>query len=242
MSMKKIKKILLILLIILSVFTIGIFIFVQASTYKPTEDALSIMSDIDQTKHLYIFEPEEAVANLIFYPGGFVDERAYAVLLNGLKNEGIRIFLVAMPLKLAILNSNVAEKIYKDYPSDLPWFIGGHSLGGASASIFLSKNHDWVKGLILLAAYPASSSDLSSKNICVLSIYGDQDLVLDVSQLENTKILLPNDTEYHIISGGNHAYFGNYGEQKGDGVASITRLNQQLITIEKMITFIENNI
>lgn len=239
--MRRIKKVVLILFIITTAITLGIMVYVNFSTYKPTEDALSIISEVDQTKNLYIFEPEVAVANLIFYPGGFVDEKAYSVLLDGLRNEGVRVFLVSMPLKLAITNTNAAEKIYQSYPSSLPWYIGGHSLGGASASIFLSKNHEWVSGLILLAAYPASSSDLSSYDLNVLSIYGDRDLVLDVSKLEGTKNLLPNDTEYHIIAGGNHAYFGNYGEQKGDGSALITRSEQQLLTIEIISSFIENN-
>ena len=239
--MKRTKKVLLILLIVIAIVIFGIFGYIQVSTYMPSDDAKLIISEIDKTNNLYIFEPEEAIANFIFYPGGFVDERAYAVLLDGLRNEGIRVFLVSMPLKLAITNSDAAEKIHQKYPSELPWYIIGHSLGGASASIFLNQNPDWVNGLILLAAYPADSSDLSSSGYSVLSIYGDQDLVLDVSKLDSTKPLLPSNTEYHVIIGGNHAYFGNYGEQKGDGEASITRELQQVLTIEKIVTFLIDN-
>ncbi|MBU1142803.1 MAG: alpha/beta hydrolase [Firmicutes bacterium] len=239
--MKRTKKILLILLIVIAIVVFGIFGYIQVSTYMPSDDAKLIISEIDKTNNLYIFEPEEAIANFIFYPGGFVDERAYAVLLDGLRNEGIRVFLVSMPFKLAITNSDAAKKIHQTYPSELPWYIIGHSLGGASASIFLNQNPDWIDGLILLAAYPADSSDLSSSGYSVLSIYGDQDLVLDVSKLDITKPLLPSNTEYHVIIGGNHAYFGNYGEQKGDGEASITRELQQALTIERIVTFLANN-
>lgn len=239
--MKRTKKILLILLIVIAIVVFGIFGYIQVSTYMPSDDAKLIISEIDKTNNLYIFEPEEAIANFIFYPGGFVDERAYAVLLDGLRNEGIRVFLVSMPFKLAITNSDAAKKIHQTYPSELPWYIIGHSLGGASASIFLNQNPDWIDGLILLAAYPADSSDLSSSGYSVLSIYGDQDLVLDVSKLDITKPLLPSNTEYHVIIGGNHAYFGNYGEQKGDGEASITRELQQALTIERIVTFLTNN-
>jgi len=238
--MKKNIKIILIISIIIATITLGIIIYVNVSTYKATEEVMPIINEVNQTKNLYIFEPDLAIANFIFYPGGFVDERAYAILLEGLRNQGIRVFLVSMPLKLAITNSNAALKIHQSYPSDLPWYIGGHSLGGASASIFLNSDQQWVNGLILLAAYPASSSDLSKYDIDVLSIYGDQDLVLDIGKLEDTKILLPNNTEYHIIQGGNHAYFGNYGEQKGDGIALITREQQQLLTIEIIVSFIKN--
>ena len=44
------------------------------------------------------------------------------------------------------------------------------------------------------------------------------------------------------ISGGNHAYFGNYGEQKGDGTASITRESQQEQAVEQIMLFIENTL
>ena len=40
------------------------------------------------------------------------------------------------------------------------------------------------------------------------------------------------------ISGGNHAYFGNYGEQKGDGKATITREEQQKIAVKEIMEFI----
>ncbi|MBN2882364.1 MAG: hypothetical protein JXN10_02475, partial [Clostridia bacterium] len=41
------------------------------------------------------------------------------------------------------------------------------------------------------------------------------------------------------ITGGNHAYFGNYGEQKGDGTASISREEQQNITAKAVIDFMK---
>lgn len=240
--MRKLKRVSMITIILLTTMTIGVMIYVRLNTYEPAVDALSIIEEVNKEKNLYIFEPEEAIANFIFYPGGFVDERAYAILLEGLRNEGVRVFLVSMPIKLAITNSNAADKIYNDYPSSLPWYIGGHSLGGASASIFLKNNKEWIDGFIMLAAYPADSSDLSSYDFKVLSIYGDKDLVLDLDKLESTKSLLPDDTIFHIITGGNHAYFGNYGEQKGDGVALIAREDQQLLTIEMIMSFILNNI
>ena len=46
-----------------------------------------------------------------------------------------------------------------------------------------------------------------------------------------------NNTEY-IIDGGNHAYFGCYGEQKGDGKALITRDKQINLTVNKILEFL----
>jgi hypothetical protein len=41
-----------------------------------------------------------------------------------------------------------------------------------------------------------------------------------------------------VIEGGNHAYFGMYGEQKGDGAATITNLEQITTTANYIIEFI----
>ena len=40
------------------------------------------------------------------------------------------------------------------------------------------------------------------------------------------------------IAGGNHAYFGNYGEQAGDGTASISRENQQAQAVTAILALI----
>ena len=80
--------------------------------------------------------------------------------------------------------------------------------------------------MILLGAYPINDADVPT-----LAIYGSEDVMLDLTKLENTE-------NKFKISGGNHAYSGNYGEQKGDGQASISREEQQAITVEKMMEFI----
>ena len=41
-----------------------------------------------------------------------------------------------------------------------------------------------------------------------------------------------------VITGGNHAYFGMYGEQKNDGEATITNIEQINITAQKIAEFI----
>ena len=51
----------------------------------------------------------------------------------------------------------------------------GHSLGGAMAANFVYTNPGLVDGLVLWAAYPASSNDLSSSEVRVVSISGTLD-------------------------------------------------------------------
>ncbi len=66
-----------------------------------------------------------------------------------------------MPLELAILGWRRADGARELIPEQNSWYLIGHSLGGAMASRFISREEpDWVNGLILLSAYPASSDSL----------------------------------------------------------------------------------
>jgi hypothetical protein len=89
-----------------------------------------------------------------------------------------------------------------------------------------------VAGLALWASYPAGGDDLSATTLQGLSVYGSNDLVLDVEALNATLPLLPPGTPVRVIEGGNHAQFGNYGLQPGDGTATISAVDQQALVAE----------
>ncbi|MBQ6812469.1 MAG: alpha/beta fold hydrolase, partial [Agathobacter sp.] len=105
------------------------------------------------------------------------------------------------------------------------WTMMGHSLGGAMAASFSAKHDEEVDALVLLAAY--STENLVNKEIDVYSIYGSEDKVLNMEKYEEYYSNLPEDTIEAVIDGGNHAYYAHYGEQDGDGKATITRDEQQ---------------
>ena len=47
---------------------------------------------------------------------------------------------------------------------------------------------------------------------------------------------LPKDTTVDIqFAGGNHAYYGNYGEQDGDGKAGISREEEQATVVDAVV-------
>lgn len=162
---------------------------------------------------------------IIFYPGGKVDEVAYAPLLLELAEQGYEVYLVKMPAKLAILDMNAAEDIIEAADHIQGWTMMGHSLGGAMAASF-SANHDAeIDQLVLLAAY--STEDLSDKDIRVFSFYGTEDKVLNMEKYEEYYSNLPEDVIEEVIDGGNHANYAHYGVQDGDGEAEITREEQQ---------------
>lgn len=88
---------------------------------------------------------------------------------------------------------------------------------------------------MLLAAY--STADLASSGLRVLSIYGDQDGVLNLTSYQKYRKNLPADLVEIILAGGNHAGFGNYGPQQGDGSATMTPEQQQQKTAEAVAEF-----
>jgi predicted esterase len=186
-----------------------------------------------------IFSPQTSSPSvgIIIYPGGHVDFRAYAPLARGLASGGNLVIIPRMPLNLAVFDIDVADEIIQANPDIETWVIGGHSLGGAMAAEYVSANPLYVDGLFLWASYSAENTDLSGfTNLEVLSIYGTEDG--DVEGIRASRERLPRNTLWVEIDGANHAQFGWYGEQPGDGVATISREAQQKIILENTLAFL----
>ena len=97
-----------------------------------------------------------------------------------------------------------------------------------------SLNTDIFEGVILLGSY--STSDIT--NLRVLSVYGSNDKVLNFNKYRKYEENLPETYTRREIIGGCHAYFGMYGEQDGDGKATITNVEQIGITASYITEFI----
>jgi predicted esterase len=179
------------------------------------------------------FWPKERLTQtgFIFYPGGRVDYRAYAPLARAVAEAGYPAVLVKMPLSLAVFDPNRAEKVIAAYPQVQHWVLGGHSLGGAMAAAFVYEHPQAVDGLIFYAAYPADNNSLSNLNLWVTSVYATKDGLATPEKIEQSRALLPEGTDFFVIEGGNHAQFSWYGPQKGDGEATISRLDQQVLVL-----------
>ena len=145
-----------------------------------------------------------------------------------------------MPANLAVLDMKAAKNILKDY-KEQEWVIGGHSLGGAMACSMVDNEPSLFKALVLMAAYPAESVDLSSWDHPVLSITGSEDKILDQVKFESSRDHLPLYTSLVMIEGGNHGGFGKYGTQKDDGTATISQSEQETRVVELMQSFFLKN-
>lgn len=184
-----------------------------------------------------VYAPEGATTGIIFYPGGKVEYTAYIPLMKALANEGIMTVLVDMPFNLAFLSISRADGIQEQFPEIESWYMAGHSLGGSMAASYVSGHTEDFDGLILLASY--STKDLSESDLSVLSVYGSADEVLDRDKYDDKLSNLPEGYTEVVIEGGNHAGFGMYGEQSGDGDAAISAAEQVLKTAKIIAEFVK---
>ena len=182
----------------------------------------------------YLFDGPGSSDALIFYPGAKVECTAYAPLLRALAERGIDCFLVRMPLHMAFFRMNAAADIQKAYAYDR-WYLAGHSLGGACAALYAADHPDRLKGLVLLAAYATRPLD---EGLAVLELHGSEDLVLNRTALEKGRKYLPTAAVSEELPGGNHAQFGDYGPQKGDGVPTVSRAEQTEWAAERIGAFL----
>ena len=230
--MKKTLKTTIILLVFL---IIGVIIYLCSSNYKAEDDITSYLKSSEVVKVTkidegYFFDGEGTTSAIVFYPGGKVEYISYAKLMYELAEKGIDTFLIEMPFNLAVFDIDKADIIIEQYKYN-NWYIVGHSLGGAMACNYATKNYDKLSGVITLAAYPTSK--LPDK-LQYISFYGSEDLVINKTKYNDSKSLWPKIQQEYVIEGGNHANFGNYGKQKGDGKAKITKEEQQKIVIDKI--------
>lgn len=239
------RKKLLWLLPVIVLILVGGFVFWAETPPTATAEAVNALQNstdvtIQRENGWYVFTSiaSQPQTGLIFYPGGRVDARAYALALHEISARGYLVVLVPMPLNLAVFDPSAAMDVMAAFPQIQHWAVGGHSLGGAMAANFAAANPEKVQGLVLWASYPASSDDLSKSSLRVISIFGSQDGLATGEKIEASKALLPAETTWLKIEGGNHAQFGSYGDQPGDNPASITPAEQRAQVVDGTSIFL----
>lgn len=235
--MKKMRKLLILLLVL--VLLGGGFVAWTMQYYRADGEAQRTL-DSDETVQVlrtgygWLFAGQDSTAALIFYPGAKVDPVAYAPLLHRLAAGGLDVCLVQMPLNIAFFGEQKARAILDLYNYD-SWYIGGHSLGGTIAAFYAARNPDRFDGLVLCASYPFREL---GKELPTLLVWGSEDEVLSPDRLEKGRGLVTGALTELEITGGNHAQFGNYGAQKGDGAPAISAAEQQAQTAEAILQFV----
>lgn len=238
----RLKKVLKRTFLIFSVFLLISFIALliySRNPYKVLDEMDTNISYLDLT-YVTVHEDrdeirytvENPIKQIVFIPGGLVEAESYKYLAASLAEAGYNVTIFKAFFHLAIFTPNYASKFLSE---DLENVVIGHSLGGVVGSMVASDN-DLVDYVILLGSYPIQ--DLTDKQ--VLFITAEHDLGMDPVSFDDSLVLVDNETEIFNIEGGNHAQFGWYGPQKGDGEAEISTLEQQLIVVSKILEFIQN--
>jgi len=229
------KRILITVLIILllALSAAGIYLMTYYHANDRAKEALQSDKSVqvEKTDYGWYFDGPGKDDALVFYPGARVEETAYAPFLHLLAERGLDVCLVKMPFRMAVFGKNRATNVMKQY-SYKNWYIGGHSMGGAMAASYASAHSGKLKGVILCAAYTVDRLD---DYLQVISVYGDRDRVIDRKKLEKGRELSPDSMAEYEIPGANHAGFGDYGSQRGDGKAEITPEEQQRLAVEFII-------
>ncbi len=213
----------------------GLFVGIRWATYArpPLPEAVrALESDnrVEVTKDPWLtFAPRQAppTTGFIFYPGGRIDPRGYAPLMKTIAAEGYLVVVPEMPVNMAVFHPNIADDIIAYYPDIQKWVIGGHSVGGTMAAQYTSTHSETINGLTIWASYPANNADLSELDIPVISIYGSREHRVNETSVMERQHLLPADTHYIRIEGGDHHQFGSYKINPEDHLATTSRASQQ---------------
>ncbi|MHC5795687.1 alpha/beta hydrolase [Lacisediminihabitans sp. FW035] len=224
------RRIVQVLVAILVVFALAIVALVTWANIVMQGErgpALSAWRDqrisIVSTDHSIVLTPTSGATGtgLVFIPGAKVDPYAYLYKLSGIVDKGVTIVITKPTLNLAFFDQRPLTTFTADAPTVTRWFVGGHSLGGVRACMLAdSSSGPDVAGLVLFGSYCAT--DLSRTDLVVLSIGGEHDGLSTPAKIDAAKTMLPSSATFVEIPGGNHARFGDYGVQPGDGVATIS--------------------
>lgn len=187
-----------------------------------------------------VMSPTDAtpVRGLVFLPGAKVTAESYLSKLSGLvAQDGIVVVITKPTLNLAFFDLRPLTAFTDLAPDVHEWFVGGHSLGGVKACQFAGEPE--VAGLILFGSYCAN--DLSGSDLPALSIGGSEDGLSTPAKIEDAAVRLPADAQFVQIEGANHARFGDYGVQSGDGTATISSDEMRSQLTDDVSAFLEVN-
>lgn len=225
-------------------FSLGIIFFIwnwatfQArnlpkNTFENSKWVTVIQSD---DKITFQAENTQNNLNLIFFQGALTDPRAYGPLCRKLAEKGFTCHLILMDWRLPLYNYKKTLSLFNLKNGN--YVLGGHSQGGKMAAQLVYENPNLFKGLILMGTSHPRDIDLSSLTIPTLKLYAEKDGLASVSEVLQNKSLLPSNSTFVLIKGGNHSQFGYLGTLLMDNGADISLEEQQKQTLENCIEFL----
>ena len=203
-----------------------------AIAFQPNAYARSALSDTAQV-HVraladgWLFEPIGRAADarsLVFFPGGLVDARAYAPLMQSVARGGHRALLVRTPWRGAFGHARAGPRDHAD---------AGRPLGRRRA-FPRRQGRRRVRAAIPRCdrCTGAGRHDVSLRDapFAVVQVLGDRDPIASVTRADRNRHHLPEGATRHVLRGANHSQFGDYGFQPGDRFARMPRDAQRAAT------------
>ncbi|RZJ80654.1 MAG: alpha/beta hydrolase [Flavobacterium sp.] len=222
-------------------FTVFLFYSSQAKDVADNVLTSESLVKVEDNDKFYAFTPKSETKNvLIFYPGAMVQTKAYAPLCKKLAENNIKVYLIKMPWRLASNGYNIPKELGLFADTSKQYVLAGHSQGAKMSAQFVYENLGLIDKLILIGTTHPRDISLANADIPILKIYGANDGVADVPSILANKPKLPNTAKFVEIAGANHSQFGYYGFQLGDNSATISREEQQALTLKHILNFVQN--
>lgn len=174
---------------------------------------------------------------LLYFPGARVDPYSYVYPLTDIAASGVTVVIMDPLMNMALFDQRDIGTLTSVAPDIKSWTLAGHSLGGVRACML--ADHPRVSGLVLLGSYCAN--DISSLDIEVLQLLASDDGLIALDALEESAGFLPEGTARVTMDGANHASFGTYGEQPGDGIATLTRQEFRALFTDLVLPVVTRN-
>ncbi|MDT0328497.1 alpha/beta hydrolase [Nocardiopsis lambiniae] len=185
---------------------------------------------------------EGSDTGVVFYPGARVEAEAYtAPWAPVVAATGVTVVIPRMPLNLAVLDPDRADDAVAEHGDGVErWYLGGHSLGGAMAASHAGDDPAFApEGLVLWGSYATEGAGLAERDdLRVLSVSGGEDGLSDPAAIDENRGHLPGNAVMVEIDGMNHAQFGAYGDQSGDGAARIDDAEAHRVLAETVTGFL----
>lgn len=242
------KRIRIALVVFWSAVTAVLFLNMQARGVAPPvlQSGPGVRVSTSAAALAFTPTPETHRVGLLFYPGALVDPEAYAPMARAVAEAGYEVVILALPFRLAPFarhREQLARRtraFIRGPGAGRAWVVGGHSKGGKLAAAFARDHAADIAGLLLIGTSHPVEDDLSGLALAVAKVYGSADGLASEEEVDRFRANLPDGTRWTRIEGGNHAQFGWYGWQLGDGRATISRAEQHAATVRAVVAHLRS--
>lgn len=197
-------------------------------TMTDSDDMISFVSDTSS-----------ALPQVLFYPGGMVQPKAYVPLASQLATEGYDVHIIKMPFRMANQGHELILELFDLNDPNRTYYLGGHSQGAKMAAQFTYEYPTLIDALFLLGTSHPRDIDMSQMNIPTIKIYAEHDGLASVPEVMENKDKMPSGSNLTEITGANHSQFGYFGSMIMDESADISREQQHEETVKIVAEFLE---